>query len=117
VIPQKKRSRNWNKVRLTNANEEDKKVLSKYYLETKRAFINVTIQGPNDWFDPPTWFLKNAREVAGMALPTPDKAVVMFAMTKATVEHNTQLLQYHHWDFDKFLWGQQETTLAYGSEF
>lgn len=114
--PQRKLSTNRNKARLHKANKADKKTMSKY-LKTSEPFIYVTVRGPDDGFDPPAWLMTNIRAVAGMAVPTPKPPIVMFQMTQEAAEHNTKILEEHSMDFDWFLRGQQETTLAYGSEF
>jgi hypothetical protein len=115
MSPQKRKARDRNDTRLDKANKTDQKTLSKY-LECN-SFVHVMVQGPDDGFTPPNWLMENVRAVAGMGVKTPDRPPVMFQMTDEAARHNTQLLIDHDLDFAKFLQGQQDTTLAYGSEF
>jgi hypothetical protein len=115
-LPQKKILKSRNQARLKKANRANKQTLSKY-LRTDGPFVNVTVQGPDDGFKPPNWLLTNVMAVAGMTVPTPQKPPVVFRMDEEAAQQNTNLLQEHGVDFDRFLRGQAETTMAYGSEF
>ena len=74
--------------------------------------------GPNDTFEPPPWFLKEIIVIAVAPSRPPNKASVRFDVSKEAAEHNMAvLLQEVHYDFQRFLETQAESTLAFGSGF
>ena len=65
-----------NKIRLEQANLEDKDTLggpSNYCSSNPNCFLPEPIVGPNDTFEPPTWFLKEITIIASSSSLAPTK--------------------------------------------
>jgi hypothetical protein len=97
---------------------ETKKQKTTTYLETDiNSFLPEEVQGPDDSFTPPTWFLKAIREIAQTKVPTPTKPPFMFEATAEAAEHNGKILARAGFDVGKVLKAHQLSTLGYGCEF
>jgi hypothetical protein len=109
-----------NKIRLTQANHEDKTTLGEqphYFSSDPNCFLPNLVLGPDNTFRPPDWFLRKITMIAAEPSPTPTKSSVRFNLSKDAAEHNASLLRGVDYDFQQFLQGQTRLTLDFSSEF
>jgi hypothetical protein len=110
-----------NKVRLAQANREDKQTLGekcRRSLPTNPAmFLPEPVTGPDDSFSAPNWFLRELRIIANSPCPVPSKSTVQFEMSPEAAEHNASLLREVDYDMTRFLATQRGSTLDFGAEF
>jgi hypothetical protein len=75
------------------------------------------VQGPDDSFQPPIWFLQTMQKIAATATTTPAKPDVMFEMTEEARRYSHDRLTEHDFNLLKLIQANEGTTLDYGSEF
>jgi hypothetical protein len=75
------------------------------------------VAGPNDSFSPSPGFMDAIREVSQIPVPVPKAPPIHFSTSPEALEHNAQLLKNHKYSMESLISRNDETTLAYGSEF
>jgi hypothetical protein len=106
-----------NTARLKLANEGDHKTMSKYLPSSLESFLMAPVVGPDDYFNPAPSFMDAIREVAKTPAPVPKAPPIHFSTNPEALKHNAQLLQSHQYSMESLISRNNETTLAYGSEF
>lgn len=99
------------------ANATYQTLTSKHLPRSIDEFLPSAIPGPDDNFVPPAWLMEAIEEVAAAEAPAPKAPPVMFELTEAAVQHNTELLEAFDLNSAEFLSLHQDTTLGFGSEF
>jgi hypothetical protein len=88
------------------------------YLTTDPTFyFAAPLEGPDDSFDAPGWFLNKLERIASAAVPTPDKATIRFEVSANAAEHNADLLRSLNYSIPDLLESQRGTTVSFGSKF
>ena len=101
------------------ANQEDTVTMGKLgYLKADPAFyFTAPVEGPDDSFDPPEWFLRELKSIASTAVPAPDKATIRFEVSARAAEYNADLLRKANYSIPDLLESQRGSTVSFGSEF
>ena len=90
----------------------------KTYLDSRvETFFPRPVVGPNDYFQPPPWFLRALRTIASTPVRTPDKPPFQFESTQEAAAANAKLLASFDYDLGIVIKKFTTTTLGYGSEF
>ena len=98
--------------------EATKKNTTNYLQTDVNSFLPEEVQGPDDSFTPPAWFLKAIRTIAQTNVPTPTKPPFKFEATAEAAEHNGKILAQAGFDvLGRVLKAHQLSTLGYGCEF
>ncbi|KAI2512067.1 hypothetical protein MHU86_2355 [Fragilaria crotonensis] len=88
------------------------------YLEVNpESFFPPPLEGPNDRFTPPGWFLSALTEIGNTQEPTPNKSPIQFASTAEAARANDDILRSVNYDLEELIKQFPNTTLGYGSEF
>jgi hypothetical protein len=106
-----------NNARLKLANEGDHNTMSKYLPSSLESFLMAPVVDPDDSFSPLSSFMNAIREVASTPAPVPKAPPIRFSTEPDALKHNAQLLQSHQYSMESLISQNNETTLAYGSEF
>jgi hypothetical protein len=106
-----------NEIRLTRANANDARMLSKYLPAHMHQIMPQPALGPDDHFAPPPNFLPRLKQVALTPVPAPKHPTLIFATTPQALSHNARQLANAGHDLSQLLDRNRETTLHFGSEF
>jgi hypothetical protein len=102
---------------IERANLPDQKLLCKYLPPSVPEFRPNSIPGPDDSFTPGPALLKAKQTVFEAHVDAPFKPPVWFDVTNEAVQHNSGLFKDCNFDLARFLHENQNSTLAFGSEF
>jgi hypothetical protein len=103
--------------RIKRANISDQQLLSKYLPSSVEDFLPNCIPGPDDSFTPGPALLKAIRMVFAARVDIPLAPPTWFDVTEEAIQHNLGLLEVCNFDLKTFLAKNQNSTLAFGSEF
>jgi hypothetical protein len=106
-----------NKIRLTQANADDARMISKYLPACMDTIMPQPIMGPDDHFQPPPDFLIHLQRRARTPVPTPKAPSLIFDTAPSALAHNAQQLTDAGFHLSQLLHHNQHTTLHFGSEF
>ena len=115
--PQKKRASQRNATRLARAQQADEEIMSKYLTGDPSSFITSTLDGPDDYFEPPAWLMTAVGKVATTPVTTPHKPSLQFSMDREAATHNSELLRRHNFNLENLIHANRDTTMFYGPEF
>jgi hypothetical protein len=101
----------------TEGKATKKKPTTNYLQTDVNSFLPEEVQGPDDSFTPPAWFLEAIRTIAQTNVPTPTKPPFKFEATAEAAEHNGKILARAGFDVGRVLEAHQLSTLGYGCEF
>ena len=82
-----------------------------------KSFFPAPIVGPDDSFEPPSWFLEAVKGIFKVKTITPSKPPFMFEAGKRATLHNAELLRGFGYDLGKLIQAYESSTLGFGSEF
>ncbi len=105
-----------NEDRVIQRDERDRELMGKYLPSLDNVF-NELVEGPDDDFEPPSWFLQAVQEVAGTAVQPPKAPPIKFATDDKSLADNARLLERFDFDIAELLDHFADTTIGYGSEF
>jgi hypothetical protein len=103
--------------RIERANISDQQLLSKYLPSSVEDFLPNRIPGPDNSFTPGPALLKAIRTVFAARVDIPLAPPTWFDVTEEAIQHNSGLLEACDFDLETFLAKNQNSTLAFGSEF
>jgi hypothetical protein len=103
--------------RIERANISDQQLLSKYLPSSEDTFLPNRIPGPDDSFTPGPQLLQAIRTVFEARVDVPLSPPIWFDVTEEAIQHNSGLLKECDFDLETFLNNNQNSTLAFGSEF
>jgi hypothetical protein len=103
--------------RIERANISNQQLLSKYLPSSVDDFLPNRIPGPDDSFTPGPELLKAIQTVFEARVDVPLAPPSWFDVTKETIQHNSGLLKACNFNLTTFLAKNQNSTLAFGSEF
>ena len=81
------------------------------------SFFPLPTLGPDDAFEPPSWFLEAVRGIAQTKTRTPLKPPIRFESSDQAATHNARLIQEHGFSLASLIREHRSTTLGFGSEF
>ena len=81
------------------------------------TFFPPPLLGPDDSFEPPSWFLEAVRGICQAKTRTPTKPPFRFEEGELAAAHNAALLQRFDYDLGKVIGAHGKSTLGFGSEF
>ena len=91
---------------------------TRHHLDARAStYFNKAIEGPDDAFVPPDWFLEAVRVIARTESPVPARAPLTFENNDEAAERNEVVLRSVGYDLEKLISENLGTTLGYGSEF
>jgi hypothetical protein len=102
---------------IERANLSDQQLLCKYLPSLVPEFLPNSITGPDDSFTTGPALLKAIRTVFEARVDVPLKPPIWFDVTNQAIQHNSGLLKDCNFDLARFLHANQNSTLAFGSEF
>ena len=102
---------------IEQANISDQKLLSKYLPSSEDNFLPNRIPGPDDSFTPGPQLLQAIRTVFEARVDVPLSPPIWFDVTEEAIQHNSGLLKECDFDLKTFLNNNQNSTLAFRSEF
>jgi hypothetical protein len=100
-----------------STHEQPKPPRMHYLPSDPRRFFPPPVLGPNDAFDPPSWFIETIDKIANSKITAPKRPPVNFHLSSKAAEQNGKLLEAYDFDLEKLINHQSDTTLGYGSEF
>jgi hypothetical protein len=106
-----------NDERVRQRDKRDRELMGKYLPASLKDMFNKLVEGVDDDFEPPSWFLQTVREVAGTAVQPPKAPPIKFATDDKSLVDNAGLLEKFNFDIAKLLDHFADTTIGYRSEF
>ena len=90
----------------------------RHHLDARAStYFNKAIEGQDDAFVPPDWFLEAVRVIAETEPPVPAGAPLTFENSDEAAERNEVVLRAVGYDLEKLISENLGITLGYGSEF
>ncbi len=108
-----------NLARVEEANLADTLTIGElgYLTADPTFYFAAPVEGPDDAFDAPDWFLNELQRIASATVPTPDQATIRFEVSANAAAYNTDLLRLVDYSIPDLLESQRGTTVSFGSEF
>jgi hypothetical protein len=106
-----------NSDRLDKANRKDAELIGKYLPPSALSLCREVVQGPDDFFVPPSWLLSAVSEVAATEVTVPVSPTARFDVSIESLDFNSRLIESYGNDFEALLANQEGTTMSYGAKF